>query len=130
MGIFDGHGLNGHLMSSFVMGAMVDFIENSKQFNQTEHLDQMTDEEMTRAIRKCFRYAQNRAKKLFKEYMVHKDLEKKKEDLRKFNQSLNEKEREEEEQHLKGEIDEDVQEFIENYSWDTESDEGDIELDN
>lgn len=32
MGVFDGHGLNGHLVSSFVMGAMVDYIRNSKSF--------------------------------------------------------------------------------------------------
>jgi len=34
MGVFDGHGINGHLMSSFTMGAMVSYIQNSKRFNE------------------------------------------------------------------------------------------------
>lgn len=34
MGVFDGHGYNGHLMSAFTMGAMVDFIQNSKRFRE------------------------------------------------------------------------------------------------
>jgi len=32
MGIFDGHGLNGGLVSSYVMGHMVDYIKHSKHF--------------------------------------------------------------------------------------------------
>ena len=33
MGVFDGHGLNGHLASCFTMSAIVEFIENSKRFD-------------------------------------------------------------------------------------------------
>jgi len=29
-GIFDGHGVNGHRVSGFVMGAMLDYVKNSK----------------------------------------------------------------------------------------------------
>jgi hypothetical protein len=31
-GVFDGHGLNGHLISSYTMGAMAEYIQNSKRF--------------------------------------------------------------------------------------------------
>ena len=30
-GVFDGHGLNGHLVSSFAMGAMAEFLQNAKK---------------------------------------------------------------------------------------------------
>ena len=56
MGLFDGHGLYGHKISSFVMGHMVDFIKHSKYFND-KNLNYMSDEEVKKAMRKCFRYA-------------------------------------------------------------------------
>jgi len=40
MGIFDGHGLNGNLASSFVMGHMMDYLKHSKRFQKNiEELD-------------------------------------------------------------------------------------------
>lgn len=55
MGVFDGHGLNGHLASCFTMSAMVEFIENSKRFEiDFEHT---SEAKIEKAIRKCFRYA-------------------------------------------------------------------------
>lgn len=60
MGVFDGHGINGHKASAFTMGAMVDYIQNSKRFNEAE-FEKMSDEDMEKAIRKCFRYAQDMA---------------------------------------------------------------------
>lgn len=68
MGVFDGHGANGHLTSSFVMAAMVDYIQNSKRFKdlfreQSGNGELEADDEMvTKAIRKCFRYAQDKVK--------------------------------------------------------------------
>ena len=32
-GLFDGHGVNGHLISGFAMGTMIDYIKHSKQFS-------------------------------------------------------------------------------------------------
>ena len=62
MGVFDGHGLNGGLISSYAMGSMVDFIRNSKRFreifrpNSDGSEREFDDEEVNKAIRKCFRY--------------------------------------------------------------------------
>jgi len=75
MGVFDGHGLNGNRMSSFCMGAMVDYIQNSKRFNEQE-IEIMSDEEMTKAIRKCFRFAQDMAKMQFRDYLLQQKKEK------------------------------------------------------
>lgn len=42
VGVFDGHGVNGHLMSSIAMGAMVEFIQNSKRFNEID-IDEVSE---------------------------------------------------------------------------------------
>ena len=78
MGVFDGHGLNGHLVSSFVMGSMVNYIRNSKRFKDL--LNRLVengeiifeDEKVNKAIRKCFRYAQDKVKDQFENYLVNK----------------------------------------------------------
>lgn len=56
MGLFDGHGLYGHKISSFVMSHMADYIKHSNYFNE-KSLDLMTEEDIKAAMRKCFRYA-------------------------------------------------------------------------
>jgi len=56
MGVFDGHGINGHLSSCFTMSAMTEFIKNSKRFNDVD-FEKITDAEVNKAMRKCFRYA-------------------------------------------------------------------------
>ena len=61
IGVFDGHGLNGHLMSAFAMGAMADFIQNSKRFNQTD-IDEMSDAQIEKAISTCYRNVQDMTK--------------------------------------------------------------------
>jgi len=61
MGLFDGHGLYGHKISSFVMSHMADYIKHSNYFNE-KSLDLMTEEDIKAAMRKCFRYAQDKAK--------------------------------------------------------------------
>ena len=55
-GIFDGHGTNGHLASSFAMGAMVDYIKNSKRFKE-KSIDRCSPAEVEKMMKKCFRYA-------------------------------------------------------------------------
>ena len=68
MGVFDGHGTNGHLVSRFVMAAMVDYIQNSKRFKdlfseQGPNGELVADADLvTKAIRKCFRYAQDQVR--------------------------------------------------------------------
>ena len=39
-GIFDGHGANGHLISCFVMGAMVDYLKNSSRAYYLYQMDE------------------------------------------------------------------------------------------
>ena len=56
MGLFDGHGLYGHKVSNFVMGQMADFIKHSKYF-QERHINTMSEDEIQKALRKCFRFA-------------------------------------------------------------------------
>lgn len=69
-GIFDGHGVNGHLISAFTQGEMVRFIKNSYQFSQKNLLSKnATDQEVTKAIRCCFKYAQEKARAQYKEYL-------------------------------------------------------------
>ena len=44
-GIFDGHGINGHLVSSFAQGRMVEFIRNkSGDFFNIENLLKCTND--------------------------------------------------------------------------------------
>ena len=56
--------MNGHLVSSFAMGAMVDYIKNSKRFKEQREQDfeEYSDEDMEKIMRKAFRYAQDKVK--------------------------------------------------------------------
>jgi hypothetical protein len=67
-GVFDGHGVNGHKASSFAMGAMLDFIKHSRYF-RAKPLYEMTDAEVQKALRKTFRYAQDRIKEQYRDYL-------------------------------------------------------------
>ena len=71
MGVFDGHGSNGNLASSFTMGAMVDYIQNSRVFKQ-KPLHEMKKSEMEKALRKTFRYAQDKIKDQYRTYLMKK----------------------------------------------------------
>ena len=80
-GLYDGHGAKGHLISSFAMGTMVDFIKNSKCFKNLHNSEMnggepLSDAEMTKAIRLCFKYTQDRVREQYYDYLVN---EKKKE---------------------------------------------------
>lgn len=134
IGIFDGHGVNGHQMSSFAMSSMVDFIQNSKRFNDID-VDEISDDKMTKAMRKCFRYVQDMAKEKFRDFLINKKRNKRREDIKMYNKMNNtdKEEQEEDERHLDDvsvSIDSDEREFIDNISWDTDSDDEDFELDN
>lgn len=68
MGLFDGHGLYGHKISSMVMSYMAEYIKHSNYFSE-RRLNEMNEEQITKSIRKCFRYAQDKAKEQFKQYL-------------------------------------------------------------
>lgn len=68
MGLFDGHGLYGHKVSSMVMSTMSDYIKHSKYFTEKK-LQRMSAEEIESALRKCFRYAQDQVKEQFKDFL-------------------------------------------------------------
>jgi len=62
MGLFDGHGPHGHLISGFTMGTMLDFVKNSKQFKNMNFHDphnrdtSKPDADIRKAIRCCFKF--------------------------------------------------------------------------
>ena len=127
-GVFDGHGLNGHCSSSFAMGSMVDFLKNRK--NKLDWT-KASNEEVEKLMRKCFRYAQDKLKEQFKDYLLQS--KQKNEKLKNQDQlekrGVNDIEMiEEEDLDLVG-MDSDEREFVENISWDTESDQNDVERD-
>ena len=78
MGVFDGHGLNGHLVSRFVMGLMVNYIRESRRFKDIFNFRGedgqviFDDEFVNKAIRKCFRYAQDKVKEQYENYLIKK----------------------------------------------------------
>lgn len=152
-GVFDGHGPNGHLASSFAMGAMIDFIQNSKRFKE-KPLHEMSDLEIRQALRKTFRFAQDRIKEQYRDYLY--DMKKRRfggDAKSKHGRVHEEGGYADEEPHTAGidrdadgadydvdgaagrggdgaaddrSLDSDEREFLDNVSWDTDSDEEDI----
>jgi hypothetical protein len=108
------------------MGAMVDFLKNRK--NKLD-FNKASNEEIEKLMRKCFRYAQDKLKEQFKDYLLTRKasetLKYNKMNLK--NHGVNDIDMIEEE--VVNEMDSDEREFVENISWDTESDPADIEFD-
>ena len=75
-GIFDGHGANGHLISSFAKGTMLDYIKNAKPFRDIDWLSSYQgtqfDARVTKAIRLAFKYVQDRIREQFEDFVIHK----------------------------------------------------------
>ncbi len=84
-GVFDGHGEFGHLVSSFASGIMLDYIRNRdkalrhryllKDGNHqliisSKFLDDSFHEDIRRALRRCFKYTQERLKTIYKAYLA------------------------------------------------------------
>jgi serine/threonine protein phosphatase PrpC len=93
-GLFDGHGVKGHLISSFAMGTMLDYIKNSKCFKDKNLYDPngepLPDADITKAIKLCFKYTQDRVREQYYDYLIN---EKKKKIVReKLNARMKEKE--------------------------------------
>ena len=72
-GVFDGHGEFGHLVSNFASGIMLDYIRNRDkalrhrylfkdgklsifQINNDFFIDDSYNEDIRRALRRCFKY--------------------------------------------------------------------------
>jgi serine/threonine protein phosphatase PrpC len=59
-GLFDGHGVNGHRVSAFVMGTMLDYVKNAKWFKEfnssTDGPETIPDDKIKKGIRCCFKY--------------------------------------------------------------------------
>lgn len=68
-GLFDGHGINGNKISNFVMGAATEYLKNSSRF-RCKDIDDYADEEINKIMRKCFRYAQDKAKEQFQDFLI------------------------------------------------------------
>lgn len=70
-GVFDGHGLNGHLVSSFAQGKMLEFIrkKNGDFFNQA-NLELCTNDQISRKIKQAFKYVQRKLKEQYKQFMT------------------------------------------------------------
>lgn len=60
MCVLSGHGPDGHIISNFVMAHMADYIKHSKYWRKTTNMASLSQEEMQKAMRKCFRYAQDK----------------------------------------------------------------------
>lgn len=59
MGIFDGHGPNGYMVSSIAMSMMLDFFKNSNLLRGKDFLasgENMPEQEMTKVIKCAFKY--------------------------------------------------------------------------
>ena len=72
-GIFDGHGQNGSFISNYVMGHMLDYIRNSQIFTDKdlEVGGETSDADMTKAIRCCFKYAQDKVREQYFDFLIH-----------------------------------------------------------
>ena len=81
-GVFDGHGIYGHLVSGFAAGTMLDYIRNHnkafllKNIEKLENeclddpiKDKLANEKMTRALKKCFKYTQRKLKEYYKKVL-------------------------------------------------------------
>ena len=59
IGVFDGHGLNGHQVSSLAQGKMLEFIRNIHgDFFDQKVLKDASKEEIERKIKQAFKYVQ------------------------------------------------------------------------
>jgi serine/threonine protein phosphatase PrpC len=59
MALFDGHGDNGHFVSNFVMGCMLDYLKNAKVIGGKTFMqvsDSISDQEVTKLLKNAFKY--------------------------------------------------------------------------
>jgi len=58
IGVFDGHGKHGHLVSSAAMSIMLDFLRNRNDVFKSKNIKNASNDEITGVIKKAFRYTQ------------------------------------------------------------------------
>ena len=59
IGLFDGHGEEGHHVSSAAMGIMLDYIRNKNDVFKTSYIQKASPDEIMQEIKKAFRYTQS-----------------------------------------------------------------------
>ena len=95
--MFDGHGVNGHQVSAFASGTMLDFVKNSPLFKEIHDPsgEPNTDQEISKAIRCCFKYTQDKVRNCYHEFLLDrkkKEMAKEKYDqMVKVREELNKK---------------------------------------
>ena len=68
-GLFDGHGQNGHQVSSFAQSKVLEFIRNKHgTFFDQVNLENSTDKQIRCKIKQCFKYVQQELKRQYKAY--------------------------------------------------------------
>ena len=58
VGIYDGHGRQGHYVSSAAMGIMLDFIRNRSEIIKSKSILLASEEDILNEIKKAFKYTQ------------------------------------------------------------------------
>ena len=107
------------------MGYMVDFIKNSNRF-KCKDIDSYHEDEIKKIMRKCFRYAQDKAKDQFRDYLIQRNRNVKAEEIakRRMEDTLQEEQNQDDLDNVS--INSEEQDFLDNVSWDTDSDEDDL----
>lgn len=62
IGVFQGHGLHGHSVSSAAMSIMLDYLRNKNDIFRSKNIENLKPEDpedVLREIRKAFKYTQN-----------------------------------------------------------------------
>ena len=80
IGLFDGHGENGHIVSSAAMSIMLDYLRNKNDIFKTKKILKASQAEILEEIKKCFKYTQTL---LREDYQIKKQKEKMKKEKEK-----------------------------------------------
>jgi len=68
-GVFDGHGVQGHLVSGFVAGTMLDYIRNKEKIFHSKRIAGASDQDVQAALRRCFKHAQRKLKASYLDFL-------------------------------------------------------------
>lgn len=58
IGLYDGHGKQGHYCSSAAMGIMLDYLRNRSDIIKSKAIHQASEEDILNEIKKAFKYTQ------------------------------------------------------------------------
>ena len=65
IGVFQGHGLHGHSVSSAAMSIMLDYLRNKNDVFRSKNIENIKAEEVLKEIKKAFKYTQKILKEDF-----------------------------------------------------------------